>query len=41
MGFIVALGFGGPILSALSVFWSNVVLPAFYTLAQSGLGYCT
>jgi hypothetical protein len=41
MGFVVALGFGGPILSALSGFWSNVVLPAFYTLAQSGLGYCT
>lgn len=39
-GFGVALGFGGPILSALAVFWSNAVLPAFYTLAQAGLAFC-
>jgi hypothetical protein len=39
-GLAVALGFGGPILSALGVFWSNVVVPAFYTLAQTGLAYC-
>jgi hypothetical protein len=41
MGFALALAFGGPILSALSGFWSNVVVPAFYTLAQTGLAYCT
>jgi len=39
-GFAVALGFGAPILSALGVFWSNVVLPAFFTLGQSGLPFC-
>lgn len=39
-GLAVALGFGGPILSALGVFWTNVVVPAFYTLAQTGLAYC-
>jgi len=39
-GFVVALGFGGPILSALTVFWTNAVLPAFYTLAQAGLALC-
>jgi len=39
-GFVVALGFGGPILSALTVFWTNAVLPAFYTLAQTGLALC-
>jgi len=40
-GFAVALGFGGPILSALASFWSGAVVPAFYTLAQAGLAYCT
>ncbi|HUS52561.1 MAG TPA: hypothetical protein VMY41_00950 [Thermohalobaculum sp.] len=40
-GFAVAIGFGAPILSTLGVFWSNVVVPAFYTLAQAGLAYCT
>jgi hypothetical protein len=40
-GFVVALGFGGPILSALGVFWRDIVIPAFFTLAQAGLAYCT
>ena len=39
-GFAVALGFGGPILAALGTFWTNAVLPAFYTLAQAGLAFC-
>jgi len=39
-GLAVALGFGAPILAALGSFWSGVVLPAFYTLAQSGLPFC-
>ena len=39
-GLAIALGFGGPILSTLGVFWTNVVVPAFYTLAQTGLAYC-
>ncbi|MDH3236232.1 MAG: hypothetical protein OEQ29_22140 [Alphaproteobacteria bacterium] len=40
-GFALALGFGTPILSALASFWSGTVVPAFYTLAQAGLAYCT
>ena len=40
MGFALTLAFGGPILSGLGVFWHDVVVPAFYTLAQAGLAYC-
>ncbi len=40
-GFALALGFGTPILSVLGSFWSGTVVPAFYTLAQAGLAYCT
>jgi hypothetical protein len=36
----VALAFGAPIFSWLGTFWTNVVVPAFYTLAQTGLAYC-
>jgi hypothetical protein len=39
-GFAVALVFGGPIVSGFGTFWTNVVVPAFYTLAQTGLAYC-
>lgn len=39
-GFAVALAFGAPIFSWLGTFWTNVVVPAFYTLAQTGLAYC-
>ena len=39
-GFAVALGFGGPIFATLGGFWSGIVLPAFYNLAQSGLPFC-
>jgi hypothetical protein len=39
-GFAVALVFGGSTLSTLGVFWRDVIVPAFYTLAQTGLAYC-
>jgi len=39
-GFALALAFGTPILSALAGFWSELVVPAFYTLAQAGLLFC-
>ena len=39
-GFALTLAFGGPVLSGLGVFWHDVVVPAFYTLAQAGLAYC-
>jgi hypothetical protein len=39
-GFALVLVFGTPILSGLGRFWNDLVLPAFYTLAQSGLPFC-
>lgn len=40
VGLAVALLFGTPVLGAVEAFWYGTALPAFSTLAESGIGWC-
>lgn len=40
VGLAGALVFGTPLLGVAEAFWYSTALPAFSTLAQSGIGWC-
>ncbi|MHA1536019.1 MAG: hypothetical protein ACTSUD_00550 [Alphaproteobacteria bacterium] len=40
VGLAIALAFGTPVLGAIEAYWYRTALPAFSTLAESGIGWC-